>query len=76
MIDSFRRWVREIDEMQRRIQLEALAWASGIGIVCGLSFSAMDISNLVPFDAEFGFIVMMMSAAYSTSLVIGRRRLG
>lgn len=63
-----------LDELQKKIQLEAMGIALGVGIVGGLSYSTTDVANVIQTDAEIGFLVMLISFAYMVSLFIGKRR--
>lgn len=62
------------DELQKKIQLEAMGIALGTGIVGGLSYSLMDISNVISSDAEISFVVMLISFSYIIALLVGRKR--
>lgn len=59
-----------LDELQQKIQLDAM----GIGIVGGLSYSTLDIANVISGDAEIGFLVMLISVSYIIAVFIGKKR--
>ncbi len=63
-----------LDEMQRKIQLEAMALALGAALVAGLAYSTADVIDLIPFDAEIGFLVFLVCAAYALGILFGNRR--
>ena len=63
-----------LDELQKKIQLEAMAIALGVGIVGGLSYSVMDIANVISGDAEIAFLVMLISISYMIALTVGKKR--
>ena len=63
-----------LDELQRRIQLEAMALALGVGLVGGLAYSTADITDVIAFDAEISFLVILISIAYMIGLFFGRRK--
>lgn len=63
-----------LDELQKKIQLDAMGIALGVGIVGGLSYSVMDITNVISSDAEISFIVMLISISYSIALLVGKKR--
>ncbi|SDB31522.1 hypothetical protein SAMN03097699_0657 [Flavobacteriaceae bacterium MAR_2010_188] len=63
-----------LDELQKKIQMDAMGVALGVGIVGGLSYSVMDIANVISSDAEIGFLVMLISVSYIIALVIGKKR--
>ncbi|RZS93946.1 hypothetical protein [Aquimarina brevivitae] len=63
-----------LDELQKKIQLDAMGIALGIGIVGGLSYSTLDIANVITKDAEIGFLVMLISVSYIIATIIGKKR--
>ena len=74
MILAQKKWLNSLDELQIRIQLNAMAIALGVGIVGGLSYSLLDISNLITMDAEIGILVMLISLTYLGGTIIGTHR--
>lgn len=74
MIIANKQHLRGLDELQQKIQLEAMALALGVGIVGGLSYSLLDITNVIAVDAEIAFLVMLMSITYIIALAIGKVR--
>lgn len=66
--------LKVLDELQQKIQLDAMGISLGVGIVGGLSYSTMDIANVISSDAEIGFLVMLISVSYMIALFIGKRR--
>lgn len=74
LIWTFIGWLNELDEMQKRIHLEALALALGVGVVGGLAFSLLDITNLISFDAEISIVVVAISLSYIGGIVAGTCR--
>lgn len=63
-----------LDELQKKIQLDAMGIALGVGIVGGLSYSVMDIANVITGDAEIAFLVMLISITYMIALAVGKKR--
>jgi hypothetical protein len=66
--------LKDLDELQKKIQLEAMGIALGVGIVGGLSYSLLDITNLISNDAEISFLVILISLTYLTGLLVGQKR--
>lgn len=66
--------INALDDLQKKIQLDAMGIALGVGIVGGLSYTLLDITNLIPVDAEIGFLVMFISITYLVALLIGQIR--
>ena len=74
MIMANIKYIKSLDEMQQKIQLEAMGIALGIGVVGGLSYSLLDITNLIMMDAEISFLVMLIGVSYLVAIIIGHFR--
>ena len=68
------RHLNGLDELQKKIQLEGMAIALGVGIVGGLSYSLLDTTNIITQDAEISFLVILISLTYLVSVLIGQKR--
>jgi len=73
MIVANKNHLRGLDEMQQKIQLDAMALALGVALVAGLAYSTCDITNLIGFDAEFSHLVFLISFTYGVGIIFGRR---
>ncbi len=71
MIMANKHHLAGLDEMHQIIQLEAMALSLGIGLVVGLSYSAMDTTNLIAFDAEISHLVILMALTYAAGVFAG-----
>ena len=74
MLVANKRHLDGLDELQRKIQVEAMALALGVGLIAGLAYSTADIVNLIAFDAEISYLVMLVSVVYLLGILVGRRR--
>lgn len=74
MIIANIRHLKNLDELMQRVQLEAMGISLGVAIVGGISFSMLDATNLIPFDAEIGGLVMLIGITYMISLLVQLRR--
>lgn len=74
MIIANRKYFNIMDKLQRKIHLESLAITLGLAVVVGLSFSLLDQTNLIAFDAEIGFLVGFIGITYLITLFINRSR--
>lgn len=63
-----------LDDLQKKIQLDAMGIALGVGIVGGLSYTLLDTTNLISNDAEISFLVIFIGLTYLVSLFIGQKR--
>jgi len=66
--------LKSLDELQKKIQLEGMGLALGVGIVGGLSYSLLDTTNLIAQDAEISFLVILIALTYLASIIIGHKR--
>jgi len=66
--------MNSLDDLQKKIQLEAMGLALGVGIVGGLSYSLLATTNVIQQDAEISFLVMLIGITYLASVIIGQRK--
>ena len=66
--------LKSLDELQQKIQLEALGLALGAALIGGMAWSTLDVTNLMPFDAEVSHVVFFTVAVYALGLFAGHRR--
>ena len=71
MILAYKRYLAGMDELQRKVQLEAMAIALGTGVIFGISYSLMDSTQVITSDAEIAHIVILMSLIYIISIAVG-----
>ncbi|MCX2745342.1 hypothetical protein OO013_15800 [Mangrovivirga sp. M17] len=74
LILANRRYIMDLDELQRKIFMDAMAMALGVAVVGGLAYSMMDITNVIKGDAEISIVVMMIGITYMVSIIIGNFR--
>lgn len=68
------RYVNSLDDLQKKIQLDAMGIALGVGVVGGLSYALLDTTNLISSNAEIGFLVIVIGLTYIISVFIGLKR--
>jgi hypothetical protein len=69
---GYLRFLRFADELVRKVQLEAMAMAVGVGFVGGFGVLLLDAGGLV--EAQVTLVLEMMAATYMVAVVFGRRR--
>lgn len=74
MIRANRGHLKSLDEMQQKIHLEAMALTLGMGLVVGLAYSALDVANVIAFDAEISHLVILMGLTYLAAVIVGNRK--
>lgn len=70
---AYRRFLRETDELRRKIEVEALALAYTVGVIGGLAYWLLAVAGALP---QWGYacVFAAMMLAHSAGVLIGRRR--
>jgi hypothetical protein len=66
--------LRELDELQQKIHLEAMSITLGLALIFGLAFSLLDTTNMISGDAEISFLVIFMGLTYVAAVFINNWR--
>lgn len=74
MILMNRKYINGLDEMQRKVTIDAKAIALGVGVVGGLSYSMLDAAKVVTFHAEIGHLVILIGLTYFIAFIVGSIR--
>ena len=74
MIRVFKQYLQGLDELQRKIQLDAMALSLGIGLVLGSSYEMLEDIKLIPFEPEIPHLLILMSLTYVVGTVLGNRK--
>ena len=67
-------YLRKVDDLQRKILMEGMAVALGVGLVGGFAYSVADSAGLVTFDGSFAFVSALMAVVYAVATVVGTLR--
>ena len=70
MMLAFRRFLREADELQRRIQLEALALGFGAAVVGAAAYRLLERAGAT----DVSDVIMILAVGYSVGVIAGQRR--
>ena len=74
MILANKRHINSLDELQRKIQLEAMGISLGTAVVFGLSYSLLDTTNVITYNADISHLVILIGITYLASILIGNMR--
>ena len=74
MILANKRHLNGLDEMQQKIQLEAMALSLGVGLIVGLGYSNLDVTNIISADAQISHLVILMGLTYLAGVFAGVRK--
>ena len=74
MILAFQKFIAELDELQRKIFLNALAIALGVGLIAGIPYTVMAAYRVIPFKADIAHLVVLQGLTFIVSLLYGMWR--
>jgi hypothetical protein len=74
MIVANKQYVQGLDEMHRKIFLDAGALSLGVGLVCGLGYELLEDIRLITFQPEISHLVILMCLTFLAGLVMGHRK--
>jgi len=73
-IIAFIRYVRGLDELQRKLMLDALAVTLGVGWVGGFAYATAAAVGLISSRVELVVLPVLMAAVYLVALAVGKLR--
>ncbi|MCL1059430.1 hypothetical protein L2729_15770 [Shewanella gelidimarina] len=71
MLLSYKRFLIQLDEMERKVQLGALALAVGVAIISFSSYSILETATAVP-PLQTSYLIALMALAYMVGIIKGR----
>ncbi len=69
MILINRKLVNESDELEKKIQLEAMGITLGLTLIVGLTISLLDYTHLIDFHTEISTLITFMGLTYLASMI-------
>ena len=67
-------YLKGLDELQQKIQLEATALSLVVGVVVGITYSSLAQAKIVHSHAEISNLIILMGLTYSIGIFFGNRR--
>ncbi len=74
LIVAHKNYLTELDDLQRKIYLNALGITVGVALIGGVPFEVMDAYDVIPFHAKISYLIMLMSLAFVGSFLYGTWR--
>jgi hypothetical protein len=68
------RFLRGVDDLQRKIMLDAIAVALGVGLVIGFAYTAAKSAGLIAFASDIAFLSVLMAIVYLGGIAVGKLR--
>lgn len=75
MFHTYRRFLIHADELTRKIELESLAFAFGVGLLLGVTAWLLETAGIEIFKSSFIITITAMLLTYSISLVVNSWRM-
>jgi len=74
MIMVNKQHLTDLDELQQKIQLNAMGLSLGIGLIVGISYSTLDTTGLISSHAEISHLIIVMALTYMIGIILGNRK--
>lgn len=72
---AYRCFLNEADEVQRKIEMEALALGFGVGVVGGMAYWLLELSGAVAASkTDLLYVLAVALMTYSAGVLLGKRR--
>ncbi|MEU1971315.1 hypothetical protein ABZ477_06655 [Microbacterium sp. NPDC019599] len=68
------RFLRGVDDLWRKILMDAMAIALGVVLVGGCAFAAARSAGLVAFDVDIALLSIVMAVVYLIAIAVGSMR--
>jgi len=67
-------FLRGVDDLQRKIMLDAIALALGVGLVGGCAYATASTVGLISLEANIGYLSILMALVYIVAVAVGNLR--
>ena len=74
MILVNKKYIAELDELQRNVQLNSMGITLGVALIAGVPLSVMDAYHVIPFHADIAYLLILMSLTFAVSNLYGTRQ--
>jgi hypothetical protein len=74
MILANKNYLAELDELQRKVQLNSMGITLGVGLIAGVPLSVMDAYHVIPFHADIAHLSILMALTFLVSNLYGTWR--
>jgi uncharacterized membrane protein YcfT len=63
-----------LDELQRKITMDAMGITLGVGLIAGIAYEQLEDIKLITFEPEINHLIMLMAFTYIITIFIGNRK--
>jgi uncharacterized membrane protein YcfT len=64
----------KLDELQRKITMDAMGITLGVGLIAGIAYEQLEDVKLISYEPEINHLIILMSITYIISTLISHRR--
>jgi len=68
------KYLAELDDLQRKVQLDSMGITLGVGLIAGAPISVLDSYHMIPFHSDIAYLLILMSLTFAVSNLYGTRR--
>lgn len=74
MVIANKNYLKDLDELQQKVWLEAMSITLGVPLAVGVPYSIMVEHGVAPSDKWFTYLIILMSLTFFASFILGMRR--
>lgn len=74
MLLADKAYLAELDELQQRVYLNALAVTVGVALIIGIPYAQMGAAHAMPVSADISHLLLLMSLTFCVCIVYGTWR--
>ena len=74
MILANKNYLAELDELQRKVQLNSMGITLGVGLIASVPILVMESYHIIPFHADIAYLLILMTLTFAVSNLYGTWR--
>ena len=67
------KYLANLDELQRKITMDAMGITLGIGLIAGIAYEQLEEIKLITCETEINHLIMLMAITDISSILVGNR---
>ena len=68
------KYIAELDELQRKVQLNSMGITLGVALIAGVPLSVMEAYHVLPFHMDIAYLLILMTLTFAVSNLYGTWR--
>ena len=68
------RHLSNLDELQRKITMDAMGITLGVGLIAGIAYEQLEDIKLISFEPEINQLIILMAITYVIATIVGTRK--